>query len=385
MKLPSLDHILPDLEKWGSDARLFKLDISRAFRNVRVDPRDAIHLGLKWDNKYYIDKNLAFGAVHGTAIFETISDLIRFIWAKQGIRVWNYIDDIYAVCHKNTAQMAFEKLIHVVEQIGLPINKSKLFPPTTKLAILGITVNVEQRTFSIPPEKREEISSICREMLLRYQMSKRELQSLVGKLLYIPRCVRGSRACLNRMLQLLRDHHQSNTVILSRDFQMDLLWFLKLLNSFNRIVVFRRNPVSQVVHMDATLTRVGGIWGSRAYTAEIPYDISSNASITHLEMYNIVIASRLWAYELQDSVISLKCDNESAMSVCNSGKTRDTFLNLCLYELWLLICKYNIDLRVSHIKGKDNVLADALSCNNLQKVGPVIWEQMTDSLLHMSL
>ena len=384
LKLPSLDQLLPDLEKWGSDARLFKLDISRAFRNVRVDPGDAIHLGIKWENKYYIDKNLAFGAMHGTAIFERILDLIRFILAKQGIRVWNYIDDIYAVCHKNTAQMAFEKLIQMVKQIGLPINNSKLFSPTTELAILGITVNVEQRTFSIPPEKLEEISSICCEMLLRDQVSKRELQSLVGKLLYISRCVRGSRGCLNRMLQLLRDHHQLNRVTLPREFQMDLLWFLKLLHSFNGVVVFRRNPVSQVVHVDATLTRVGGIWGSRAYTAEIPYDISSHASITHLEMYNIVIALRVWAHEWQNSVISIKCDNESAVSVYNSGKTRGTFLNLCLYELWLLICKYNIDLHVSHIKGKDNVLADALSRNKLEKVGPVTWENMTDSL-YMSL
>ena len=226
---------------------------------------------------------------------------------------------------------------------------------------------------------------MCCEMLLRHQMSKRELQSLVGKLLYISTCVRGSRACLNRMLQLLRDNHQSSRVTLTQEFQMDLLWFVKLLNSFNGVVAFRRSPVSQVVHVDATLTRVGGIWGSCAYTAEIPHDISSNASITHLEMYNIVIALRLWAHEWQDSVISLKCDNESAVSVCNSGKTRDSFLNLCLYELWLLICKYNIDLRVSHIRGKDNVIADALSRNNLQKVGPVTWEQMTDSLLYMSL
>ena len=105
----------------------------------------------------------------------------------------------------------------------------------------------------------------------------------------------------------------------------------------------------------------------------------------HLEMYNIVIALRLWAHEWQNSVISLKCDNESAVSVCISGKTRDTFLNLCLYELWLLICKYNIDLRLSHIKGKDNVLADTLSCNKLEKVDPVTWEKMTDSLLYMSL
>ena len=157
--------------------------------------------------------------------------------------MWNYIDDIYAVCHKNTAQTAFDELIHVVKQIGLPINASKVFPPSTELTILGITVNVQQRTFSIPPEKLKEISSICCEMLLRYQMSKRELQSLVEKLLYISRWVRGSHGCLNRMLQLLRDHHQSNRVILPREFQMDLLWFLKLLNYFNGVVVFRRNPV----------------------------------------------------------------------------------------------------------------------------------------------
>ena len=81
----------------------------------------------------------------------------------------------------------------------------------------------------------------------------------MGKLLYISRCVCGSCGCLNRMLQLLCDHHQSNRVIPPREFQMDLLWFLKLLNSFNGVVVFRRDPISQVVHVDATLTRVGGI------------------------------------------------------------------------------------------------------------------------------
>ena len=128
--------------------------------------------------------------------------------------------------------------------------------------------------------------------------------------------------------------------------------------------------------MDSTLTRVGEIWGSRAYTAKIPHDISSHAFITHLEMYNIVVALRLWAHEWQNSVISIKCDNESAVSVCNSGKTRDTFLNLCLYEFWLLICRYNVDLRVSHIKGRDNVLVDALSRNKLEKVGSVTWENI---------
>ena len=238
LKLPSLDHLLPDLEKWGPDARLFKLDISRAFRNVRVDPANAIHLGIKWENSYYIDKNLAFGAVHGTAIFERISNLIRFILAKQGFKVLNYIDDIYAVCHKDKAQTAYETLISVVQDIG---------------------------TFSIPSEKLEEISSLCHEMLLQDQMSKRELQTLLGKLLYISRCLRGSRIFLNRMLQLLRDHHHTNSIILTQEFRYDLLWFLRFLRHFNGVVVFRRGPVSQTVYVDATLTRIGGI-GAHEHT-----------------------------------------------------------------------------------------------------------------------
>ena len=38
LKLPSLDQLIPILEELGPEARLWKIDISRAFRNVRIDP-----------------------------------------------------------------------------------------------------------------------------------------------------------------------------------------------------------------------------------------------------------------------------------------------------------------------------------------------------------
>ena len=81
------------------------------------------------------------------------------------------------------------------------------------------------------------------------------------------------------------------------------------------------------------------------------------------------MALRLWASEWQDSVICIRCDNESVVTVCNSSKTCDQFLNMCLCELWLLVSRFNIVLCVSHIRRKDNVLADALSRNTLHKVG----------------
>ena len=97
LKLPNLDVLIPHLERLGPHARVFKVDISRAFRNVRIDPADALRLRICWQDRYYLDRNLPFGAVHGTAIFQRITDFIRFLMAQQGFTVYNYIDDITRV------------------------------------------------------------------------------------------------------------------------------------------------------------------------------------------------------------------------------------------------------------------------------------------------
>ena len=81
-----MDNLLPVLRELGSDVRLFKIDI--------------FHLGMMWKDKYYVEKFLVFGVVYGTEIFQRITDFVRFILAKQGIEVYNYIDDIYACSHK---------------------------------------------------------------------------------------------------------------------------------------------------------------------------------------------------------------------------------------------------------------------------------------------
>ena len=200
LKLPSLDNLLCALQSLGHNARLFKVDISHAFRHVPIDPADAIHLGIKWNNKFYIDKSLAFGAVHGTAIFQRISNFIRFILAERGFQVWNYIDDIYACCHKDWADEAF----HTLQQV-------------------------------------------------------------------------------------IRDRVADNILV--------------------------------------------ALWGS----------------------------------EWRNTAILMRCDNASAVVVCTTGKTRDSFFNFCLREMWFIIAKYNIEFKVIHIKGSDNRVADALSRGRLSQ------------------
>ena len=60
--------------------------------------------------------------------------------------------------------------------------------------------------------------------------------------------------------------------------------------------------------MDATLTHVGGVWGSRSYSLPLPDLIQGLIPITQAEMFNIVVALQMWANLWQDKVIAVRCD-----------------------------------------------------------------------------
>ena len=102
-------------------------------------------------------------------------------------------------------------------------------------------------------------------------------------------------------------------------------------------------------------------WGSLVYSIEIPQDLKGNYSITHYEMYNITVALKIWVRRWQNKVVCIFCDHLGAVTVCQTGKTRDSFLNACLHSLWLTATHSNIQLTVAHIPGRDNNnIADAL-------------------------
>ena len=88
---------------------------------------------------------------------------------------------------------------------------------------------------SIPPEKLTNISQICREWQHKKFCSKRDLQSLLGSLLYVSKCVKHSRMFLSRMLNTLRDHHSRDMITLNDEFQKDIHWFNVFLHSFNGV------------------------------------------------------------------------------------------------------------------------------------------------------
>ena len=204
---PSSDHITQKLKELGPGAMLFKIDISRAFRHIRIDPGDIDLLGIQ-HNEAYIDTSLAFGFRHGSMFFQRCSDAIHHIMRQHGFpHLWNYIYDLIYTGLPSQIYPAYRFLLNLLSQLGLDISPEKLVPSATAVTCLGILIDTKSRTMSVLAEKLNEIIQICNSWTSKHSCTKSQLQSLLGSLLYISKCVQSARFFLNRMLALLRQNH----------------------------------------------------------------------------------------------------------------------------------------------------------------------------------
>ena len=112
LHFPTVDDIADELIACRDDPVLFKVDVARAFHNLRVDPADSLKFVIQWQGKLYLDLAIAFGWTLGTAAFQLCSDAIAFIMAKQNVKLHCYIDDYVAVVPRARVDTAFHCLRH---------------------------------------------------------------------------------------------------------------------------------------------------------------------------------------------------------------------------------------------------------------------------------
>ena len=150
LRYRSIDNIVQAVKEVGPSALMFKVDISRACRHLKIDPGDLDLLGL-CHNKYFIDGSLPFGFRHGSSFFQRCSDAIRYIMASQGYtKLYNYIDDLVYIGPPDDIYNAYNYLIDLLEQLGLEISKEKLVLSPPLLYILAFRWTLFKRPYLYP-------------------------------------------------------------------------------------------------------------------------------------------------------------------------------------------------------------------------------------------
>ena len=89
--------------------------------------------------------------------------------------------------------------------------------------------------------------------------------------------------------------------------------------------------------------------------------MARDPDINSLELLAVVVACKLWGHLWSRRRNLLYYDNQATVSVINTGKSRNVFMNDCLRELWLIAAIHDFELRAVHLEGQSNRAADLLS------------------------
>ena len=393
LNYPSVDNYVDRLTSLGKGCHMLKVDLSRAFRQLKVDPADYPLLCLKWQDAYYLDRAYAFGHRTGSMGCSRLSDFIRYLHSNKGFYLLSYIDDLLGAETPSNAQASYDTLVNLLQELRIPVSKSKLCPPSTKIICLGIHIDSVEATLSIPDEKLQEILKNCVDFLKLKKFTKRQLQSLIGSLMYVHKVVKPARYFVNRLLENLRNMNEVQ--FMNEDVVRDVTWFLKFVKRFNGKCKYIYPPLqcSDRIELDACLTGVGGRYNNQVYQYQFRNnEVPCTFSIVHLEMWNVLIGIRIWAKQWANRAIVIKCDNEAVVGVVNNGVTRDSALAAMARNIWFVTASHNIRFQVVHIPGVNNMCADLLSrwgstvnrCQKLQaQIPEPVWLKVTSEHMYI--
>jgi hypothetical protein len=310
--------------------------------------------------KTYFDTAVPFGWRHGSAACQRITDAIRYILYKYGIITINYIDDFMGIVPAYDADRAFQLTSYILNEVGLITSVEKTVYPTYVTTCLGIVINTRLHTLSIPIDKLKTIIALCKRYINSSKITKNQIQSLLGSLIYMHKAIIPARLFVNRIIVLLKSAPDKGYIKISQDCKRDLHWFIACAELYNGITKFDTTQESAHydVYVDASGVGLGACVNNMVYT--FPID-GKRDNIAYWEAINVLFALRTWAKLFQHRIIRIHCDNKAAVSIFNTSRGTDCTLQAIARNIWLLAATYDMRLHFEHIPGQYNCVADLLS------------------------
>ena len=190
---------------------MFNNDLRKAYGQFKLDPADINFCVYLWNSSLYLDLALIMGARSAAFLCQKVTDSVRYIAGLHDIALLNYLDDLCAVSPPQKSWSEFRFLSELLEKLGLEESVQKSVSPSTQVEFLGILFNSDTQTMEVTQERLQEISTLVESWLKKSRATKKELQSLIGKLSFISKCVFGSWIFISRLLVSLQKSKQTES------------------------------------------------------------------------------------------------------------------------------------------------------------------------------
>ena len=350
---------------------LAKVDLGHAYRSVPVHPSNYPALGLKWRFRgarhftYLIDTRLPFGGRSSPGIFHRLTQAVRRMMERRGFIVIVYLDDFLVIAPTlEKCQEGYDVLCSLLISLGFELSPTKAVLPCQRLIFLGILFDTLQLTLSLPAPKLQQLKEVLTEFTTRTRASKRQLQQLAGRLNWACKVVYGGRTFLRRIIDLMNTLPKPGSQCrLTLDFHRDVAWWLEFLDVFNGKCDFLdQRPVTDL-HTDACPEAMGAFYhGDWMYSNFFVdhYELAG-LHINFKEALCVVFSAIRWGHSWRNRTVHVHCDSTAAVAMLRKGTTKNSTMMLYLRKLFWLSAMYNFRLKVYHVPGKLNVMADHIS------------------------
>jgi hypothetical protein len=374
----------------GRGACMWKEDMSDAYRLVPVRKEDHELLGRMWDYwdgerkpMYFYDVVLPFGLRSSRGLYNVLADGVQelFKMLKPQASMGHYMDDAAGVakpcsCTDGSRHVCAGGMEHAAYRLvcstyGVPLNeKGGLF--MTRMTFLGIAIDSEAQTLTLPPEKLKKIRNAVKSWRESPRGTVRQLASLAGLLQHAARVVRWGRSFVRALIDDIAARDYNAFIHLSQSAKRDLKWWDSGLNrdDFIGVSFFLEQDWTAAadlgVHTDgAGASGFGGIcgpsWFAQAWKPCHCIRKETGISIAWQELFAIVVAAALWGSEWRGKKVVFWCDNMSMVQALRKGTSPKRRIMALIRALLRLAWEYNFEFSAKHVSGVKNVLADPLS------------------------
>lgn len=203
----TLDNIIDMLEPGMFMA---SVDISLAYRSILVHPGHWQFQGISWPvngtHTYLLDTHLCFGLRCAPYIFTQISNFILRCFQRRGFtNCAVYLDNFFVTGNTEAECAAAQQtLIGILRSLGFHIVSKKCVSPSQKIDYLGVTLDTNEMSVSIPPGKMEKLHSELEFFQGKKRATLKQIQRLCGILAHCSKVIKGGRTFSHRIIELLR-------------------------------------------------------------------------------------------------------------------------------------------------------------------------------------
>ena len=243
---------------------------------------------------------------------------------------------------------ALKTALDTCQKLGVPVAFNKVEGPSPQLTFLGIQIDTCANVLSLLPLKPARISSSVKAWLSRKAATKRELQSLIG---FLSRLIDASKV-------------GSHFIRLNSQVRSDLQWWACFVRDWNGQSLVSPLFPSASVTMDASDSWGCGALISDGKWFQVQWPLSwASVHIAPKELVPVVIAVAVWGKQWPGQTVLVCSDNMAVVAALKVGLCQDVTMMHLLCCLHFFSAYHQLRILSDHVPCKENLAADALSCN----------------------